>query len=291
MDSAFGFNLSFRHDVQVIGKFVACWLFFWQVCGIRFWLSFSCAFAMCYLLVQDLFAVINKPSLLYSWITKIEATKFACLSFVIAATFWFDIHLIENYKELILAHLHFIIARALFYSKRLGMVDRVLPVLLILLGIAYAWKNIPLLRKLMLAFKALISSAGICGAIKFLFHRARPNADPEWSAWEGPGFYWRGDGNYDLSFPSGHASSAVALVTVVSFVFQDHKLSSVISFTAYFISFANAFTRFLDSNHFPSDLVFGAVLGHLIAKICINVSIYLSSGKSQEPLLCSVKAL
>jgi hypothetical protein len=66
-----------------------------------------------------------------------------------------------------------------------------------------------------------------------------------------------------LSFPSGHATSAWALATVVANEYHDHKAVQV---AAYALASAVSVSRFTARAHFLSDTFVGSVIGYGIGR-------------------------
>lgn len=65
------------------------------------------------------------------------------------------------------------------------------------------------------------------------------------------------------SFPSGHATTAFSLSVALSYMFPKHyKLF-------YIIASVVAFSRVYDGEHYPLDVIAGAVLGYTLAKITL----------------------
>ena len=121
----------------------------------------------------------------------------------------------------------------------------------------------------LLALKAVVITSVVVFGIKFLAHRHRPDTGDSSNIWDGPSF-----SSENLSFASGHASTAFALATVVADVFKDHPYMPIIAYTA---STITALSRIYDNRHWASDVFFGAIMGHVIAKSI------LSSGDDKEP--------
>lgn len=82
--------------------------------------------------------------------------------------------------------------------------------------------------------------------------------------WDGPGF-----STSNLSFPSGHASSAFAIATVIALEYGDRAFVPPL---AYGIATLAAFSRVNDNAHWASDVFFGAIVGYLTAKAIIALN-------------------
>jgi membrane-associated phospholipid phosphatase len=103
----------------------------------------------------------------------------------------------------------------------------------------------------LLAGEALIDNGIDVMALKTITHRQRPTVD------NGQAEFFdeeRGD-----SFPSGHASNAWALATIISEEYHDRPLIRV---TAYGLATAVSIARYTGRNHFLSDVLVGSALGY-----------------------------
>lgn len=88
------------------------------------------------------------------------------------------------------------------------------------------------------------------------FKRVRPNGD------EGPYEFGQTGNN---SFFSGHTSGAFSLATVISETFkEDHKW---VPYVAYGAAALTAYARMHDKKHWGSDVLAGAIAGHLVTKM------------------------
>ena len=97
-------------------------------------------------------------------------------------------------------------------------------------------------------------------AFKKTFTRQRPNKGEDT-----PYEFFQGEGNY--SFFSGHASAAFSMATVVAEIYKDKP---VIPYIAYGTAALTAYARMHDKKHWASDVLAGAIVGHLITKIFIR---------------------
>lgn len=95
-------------------------------------------------------------------------------------------------------------------------------------------------------------------AFKKSFQRMRPNAsDSPYDFFE----------DHNNSFFSGHTSGAFSLATVVAHVYQDKPIVPVL---AYGVAALTAYARMHDQKHWATDVMAGAVAGHLVTKILIR---------------------
>jgi membrane-associated phospholipid phosphatase len=100
-----------------------------------------------------------------------------------------------------------------------------------------------------LGAEAEVDAEVIVQVLKFASHRTRPNLSD------------------NKSFPSGHAMSAFALAAVMSREYHDKPL---IRFGSYGFATAVGLARVGGLNHFPSDVLVGAVLGELIGEYVVH---------------------
>jgi hypothetical protein len=100
--------------------------------------------------------------------------------------------------------------------------------------------------------------------IKHLTHRHRPNQDnpPNPTLWEGPfqGFDF-------TSFPSGHATAAFAVATVLGTAYKETIWVPIL---CYSLATGAALSRIYDNQHWASDVLVGSVIGFAVGKLVIN---------------------
>jgi membrane-associated phospholipid phosphatase len=114
-------------------------------------------------------------------------------------------------------------------------------------------------------FVGVLSSGVMVQAMKHLIGRARPRltADP---VFIGPSFR----SGYD-SFPSGHSAVVFCLAYILSRHFPKYRIAF------YIFASVVALDRVEDFAHFPSDIMAGAVLGLMVAKI-LSIKVFSSEG-------------
>jgi membrane-associated phospholipid phosphatase len=105
----------------------------------------------------------------------------------------------------------------------------------------------------LLSGEALINSGIVFGVLKSATQRQRPDHD------DGQGEFF--DGGH--SFPSGHATSAWALATVVAHEYGSHR---AVQIGAYGLATAVSIARFTGRNHFLSDALVGSAIGYGIGR-------------------------
>lgn len=116
--------------------------------------------------------------------------------------------------------------------------------------------------------KAFVLSGGAAAVTKHLFHRHRPNEDdpPNPYLWEGP-FPLTFD---HTSFPSGHATTAFAIATVLAMGYHDKVW---IGITSYTLASLVGLSRIHDGEHWGSDVVAGAALGCFIGATLSKINL------------------
>jgi hypothetical protein len=101
--------------------------------------------------------------------------------------------------------------------------------------------------------EALIDAGIVCAVLKQVTQRPRPLVpDPK------DDFF---DGGH--SFPSGHATDAWALATVVASEYHDRK---AVQITAYALASGVSLSRYTGRAHFLSDVLVGSVIGYGIGR-------------------------
>jgi len=100
-----------------------------------------------------------------------------------------------------------------------------------------------------LATQAVLHTQLVVSGLKFLSQRQRPN------------------GVDNKSFPSGHAATSFAFASVVAHQYHDKPL---IVIGSYGLASAVSLSRLGGLNHFPSDVLVGAVIGELIGRYLIH---------------------
>jgi membrane-associated phospholipid phosphatase len=122
-----------------------------------------------------------------------------------------------------------------------------------------------------LAACAIAQSFLVEHALKGLTGRQRPYVADGEDHWTGPaGFFKRYDPDYDGlydSFPSGHSAWAFSLATVVALQYRHPAWVPVLSYT---IAAGVGLTRVTMDRHWMSDVVVGAVIGHLVARLVVR---------------------
>ncbi len=119
-------------------------------------------------------------------------------------------------------------------------------------------------RSALLSLKSFVISGLFVQALKFTGHRHRPSSADPYNTWDGPSFSIS-----NLSFPSGHSSSAFAIATVIASEYGDKAFVPPL---VYGIATLTALSRVNDNVHWASDVFFGAVIGYFTAKAIIALN-------------------
>jgi hypothetical protein len=114
----------------------------------------------------------------------------------------------------------------------------------------------------LLALESLVITAGLTEGIKRVAGRGRPNQTDDQYKFDGPG----GAGK---SFPSGHASHAFAVASVLAEEYADTRIVPVL---AYGVATLTALSRINDNKHWLSDVAFSAALGYAVGKLVVKNS-------------------
>ncbi len=121
-----------------------------------------------------------------------------------------------------------------------------------------------------LAASAVLQTFLVDAVLKGVSGRQRPSAADGLDHWAGPGAFFKrfesGRSDFYESFPSGHTASAFALATVVSL----RSRSPWVGIAAYGAAAAVGLSRMALDKHWLSDVVAGAVVGHLVARLVVR---------------------
>jgi membrane-associated phospholipid phosphatase len=106
----------------------------------------------------------------------------------------------------------------------------------------------------LLGAEALIDGGIVSTALKAITQRPRPRVDDASGE-----FFDRGN-----SFPSGHATSAWSLATVIAYEYG--KRRPLVRFGVYGLATAVSLSRYTGRNHFLSDVLVGSAIGYGIGR-------------------------
>ncbi len=108
-----------------------------------------------------------------------------------------------------------------------------------------------------MASEAVLHASLAALGLKLAFNRERPNK------FDGQGQFWGGG----RSFPSGHAATTFAFATVVAHQYKDKPWVRI---GAYGLATAVSFSRVGGLKHYPSDVMIGAAVGHLVGRFVLH---------------------
>ena len=118
---------------------------------------------------------------------------------------------------------------------------------------------------------SIIASGIITPTIKFITGRARPHENAGIAKFHPFSIGY----SLDSSFPSGHATQAFALASVIS----DHYDESWVKYSSYTVAGLVGVARSYHDAHFASDILAGALIGTLVGKSVVAHNKSLRSGK------------
>ena len=110
------------------------------------------------------------------------------------------------------------------------------------------------------ALESFIFSGLICSSLKVLTGRSRPYCEEGSGKFYGPTF-----DNSKLSFPSGHATVAFSLASVIASEYDN----LLIDISAYTIASLTSLSRVYDDKHWTSDVALGAIIGTLVGRAVV----------------------
>ncbi len=132
--------------------------------------------------------------------------------------------------------------------------------------IGVIFKNGEIKRTSAMIVKSGLISGLITRVLKMSFSRKRPNQN------EGPEKFLGFDiSNEHVSFPSGHTTSAFSFATVISETYKDKSV--LIPILAYSAAAIGGWSRVHDRSHWLSDVLIGALIGHLTAKKVVKAEL------------------
>ena len=114
-----------------------------------------------------------------------------------------------------------------------------------------------------LAGEAYADSAVVNLAVKAVTRRERPLDVPPGGDFHNTFFNGGKSPFHGSSFPSGHATGAFSVATVVAVRYRKHRW---VPWAAYGMATAISLSRITSSAHFPSDVFLGAALGYTITR-------------------------
>lgn len=147
-------------------------------------------------------------------------------------------------------------------GRQFGEPKYVLPTL----GVVYLYgkneHNLRLKNTALVGARSVLVANGITQALKWTFHRHRPNSGSPRDTWDGPSLSPK-----HVSFPSGHSATAFAWATVVASEYHDKPGVSSLAYSAAALT---AFSRVNDNEHWLTDVLVGSAIGYYTAKTIIH---------------------
>jgi membrane-associated phospholipid phosphatase len=116
-------------------------------------------------------------------------------------------------------------------------------------------------RTALLAVESFAVTGIFTFALKFSTGRVRPQSARDSGEWNGPNLD-------DVSFPSGHTSSAFAIATVFA---SEYKNVPWVPPVAYGLATLTGLSRLNDNKHWASDVFLGGALGYFISKTILKL--------------------
>lgn len=131
-------------------------------------------------------------------------------------------------------------------------------------GIGWAFGDERSKRTALLSLESLALSGLFTAGLKGVFHRHRPDTGKDHDTFDGPGFSTDSD---ELSFPSGHTTSAFSVATVLATEYREVPLVVVAAYGAAALA---GLSRVNDDEHWASDVFAGAAIGYFTAKAIMS---------------------
>jgi membrane-associated phospholipid phosphatase len=138
-----------------------------------------------------------------------------------------------------------------------------LPALGLLYLYGYTEKDKKAEKAALLTVESLLISAVFTQTLKYSFHRLRPEDSDRYDRWDGPCL-----SGSNLSFPSGEATAAFSVATVLASEYEDRAWVPPL---AYGMATLTALARINDNGHWASDVFVGSAIGYLTAKTIVRL--------------------
>lgn len=122
----------------------------------------------------------------------------------------------------------------------------------------------------LLALESLIIAGSLTEGIKRVAGRQRPNQTDDQFLFDGP----NGKGK---SFPSGHATHAFSVASVLAEQYDDTRIVPLLSYS---VATLTALSRINDNKHWASDVAFSAALGYAVGKLVVRNSPFHAGGNA-----------
>jgi len=139
------------------------------------------------------------------------------------------------------------------------------------LGVGLLGRDHQAFETAMLSASAVLQSSLVAQFLQGLSGRQCPRWDDGMDQWAGPVAFFkrheRGEGFHYGAFPSGHTSAAFSLATVIAMEYGEHLWVPIAVYT---VAAGVGLSRLTEDEHWLSDVLVGAVLGHVIARLVVR---------------------
>ena len=120
----------------------------------------------------------------------------------------------------------------------------------------------------LLTFESPVLTAGLISGLKYVTGRERPANTDDALDFNGPSM-----GDFNASFPSGHAGNAFSTATVMSEIYgPEHPW---VPFVAYPLATGVALARLNDDRHWASDVLVGGAIGFFVGEMVTRFNPFL----------------
>jgi hypothetical protein len=130
----------------------------------------------------------------------------------------------------------------------------------------------------LIGLESYLISGALVTVVKYSVHRPRPKTLAGFQRVHEQNFFSRSN----VSFPSGHSASAFSTARVVSWYFRDYK---AVPYLCYSMAGLVAWSRVNETQHWPSDVVAGSLIGYFVADKVIKLNDKRSGEGSSAALL------
>jgi membrane-associated phospholipid phosphatase len=190
---------------------------------------------------------------------KPECLKFSVVAGITAAFYFND----QNIKNLVQKKRDDVSNKIAGFAKPFGNGIYTIPPLGFLYFIGYRAKNLKAQETAILSVESFAISGVFVTVLKLASHRHRPSSGDAYDKWDGPGL-----SSTNLSFPSGHSSSAFSIATIIASEYRDIIFIPPLALS---VAALTALSRINDNAHWASDAFFGAATGYFISRAILNL--------------------
>ncbi|MEE9251281.1 MAG: phosphatase PAP2 family protein [Alphaproteobacteria bacterium] len=118
------------------------------------------------------------------------------------------------------------------------------------------------------AFQSFALTAGLISGVKYVTGRERPENTGDRFDFDGPA-----EGDFNASFPSGHAGHAFAVASVISEMYKEDN--PWVPWVTYPLATGTVLARVDDNRHWFSDVFLVGAFGYFIGKMVVRYSPFL----------------